>query len=274
MSSNLEVPRLNVAGQVVLGGIASVAVNGVVHPLNTITRLFQTNHLSMIGQLAKGQRVPFIGPLYKGVGAMCLVDFSAFGTSYTINGVFRENLQPWPSILAGVVSAPLAAFGEGLAINRQVHALPYSQSLKMATRAAGFTATILRDVPYPCLMLYIAPSLQKNIERQYKNRLSGNRLPSPLTTLAIQAMAGGIVGGLGGLATAPLDLIKTRVQASRTPLSMCSAIKEIAEGGFRAFFRGGLSRTLYTGLFGMGINIVNQGAPRYFPSILHAKNGE
>ncbi len=260
MSINLEVPRLNTAGQVVLGGIASLAVNGVVHPLNTLTRLLQTNRLT-------GTNISIRG-LYKGVGAMCLVDFGAFGSSFAVNGAFSESAQPWPSIFAGVVYAPVAAIGEGLAINRQVNAMSYSESLKMAMRSAGFTATLLRDVSYPCLMLHAAPSLQRKIEQQLPSRAS------PLVALSIQALAGGVVGGLGGLSTAPLDLLKTRVQASKIPLSMWSAIREMAQGGFRECFRGGCARTLYTGSFGVGINIVNNVAPHYFPSILRAKKSE
>ena len=119
MSINLETPRLNPLGQIALGGISSLLVNGGVHPISTIQSCMMAGTpMQRVGLLA----------LYRGFGAMFGTDWAAFATAYLFNDALQGRLSELnASIAAGLISAPVICVGEGLTRNRQVNALPYAE---------------------------------------------------------------------------------------------------------------------------------------------------
>lgn len=260
MSIISERPRLNSLGQAVLGGIASFLVNGATHPFSTLQSWGMTNTTSV-------QRIGF-SALYRGFWATCAFDAGAFATAFVINDALHNRLsQLNASIVAGLISAPVICLGEGLARNRQVNAMPYAEIFQRAIRPAGLTTTALREIPFTVAVFYLSPLLQRQIVLQ----LSRDN-PLARQQVVIQAFAGILAGAAAGFMTSPVDLIKTRVQTSETPLTMTQVVRSVAaEGGIRGFFRGGGMRTLYVGLTAAGMNIVNNTAPHFLPNALRTE---
>jgi len=247
MSINSETPRLNPLGQAVLGGISSFLINGVIHPISTIQSCIMANPLSTVRTL----RQMNFSSLYRGYWAICGTDSVAFAAAYVTNDAFRDCFsQLTASILAGIVCAPVICLGEGLARNRQVNGMRYSEVFQRAIRPTGLAATAFREIPFTVAVFWLTPLLQKE-------------LPTPSSIVA-QAVAGTLAGSIAGLATSPFDLIKTRVQTNERPLTIANVVCAVyVEKGWQGFFRGGVMRALYVGLAGAGMNIVNNTVPHY-----------
>jgi hypothetical protein len=249
MSINLETPRLNPLGQIALGGISSLLVNGGVHPISTIQSCMMAGTpMQRVGLLA----------LYRGFGSMFGTDWAAFATAYLFNDALQGRLSELnASIAAGLISAPVICVGEGLTRNRQVNALPYVEIFQRAVRPAGLATTALREIPFTVAVFYLSPLLQRQIA------------PGTCPEMMAQACAGILAGAVAGFMTSPVELIKTRVQTSETPLTMAQVVRSVAaEGGIQGFFRGGAMRTLYVGLATAGMNVVKNTAPHFLPNAL------
>jgi len=259
MSISQETPRLNSIGQAVLGGISSLLINGIIHPISTMQSCAMAN--AAVHRMGLSQ-------LYRGYWAICATDAAAFGAAYVTNDALSGRLSPLgASIAAGLISAPVICVGEGLARNRQVNALPYGQILERAIRPVGLVTTALREVPFTVAVFCLSPLLQ----RQLMHLAGGSDANTP-SSVAAQAAAGILAGAVAGLATSPIELIKTRVQTSEQPLSIAQVVRSVAnEGGCRRFFRGGAMRSLYVGLAAAGMNVVNNTAPYFLPEILHSE---
>ncbi|KAJ8658785.1 hypothetical protein O0I10_005511 [Lichtheimia ornata] len=70
----------------------------------------------------------------------------------------------------------------------------------------GFTATILRDVPYSALQFACYEQFKKFAKRQY----NGEQLP-----MAVDLATGSLAGAIAGAITTPLDLMKTLLQTQQ-----------------------------------------------------------
>ncbi len=167
------------------------------------------------------------------------------------------------SIIAGLISSPIVAFGEGLMANRQVNAMPYAQIFKRAIRPAGLITTAFREVPFSMAVIYFTPLLEgqfQSISQGYEGSLVRNKV--------FEVAAGVIAGAASGFLTTPIDLIKTRVQTSEHPLSIRRAARLAYEnGGLRGLFRGCGARAFYVGLAVASMNVVEHAARP-----LHSKN--
>ncbi|KAI7859752.1 mitochondrial carrier domain-containing protein [Circinella umbellata] len=71
----------------------------------------------------------------------------------------------------------------------------------------GFTATILRDVPYSALQFACYEQFKKFAKVQY----NGEQLP-----IGIDLLTGSMAGGIAGAVTTPLDLMKTLLQTQQS----------------------------------------------------------
>lgn len=255
MSINSEPTRINSAGQASLGGFSSLSINAFVHPLSTIkNRMMANPHLTMTQAIEpKG--------IYNGYRAACSVDGSVFALAFVINGALQGRVSDLnASIAAGALPVPIVSFGEGLMANRQVEKLPYSKVLTRALRPAGLIATMAREVPFTVAVFYLSPTLQKKMSR-------GSEKPS----LFIQGIAGILGGSFAGLATTPADLVKTRIHTHERSLSIATVVRSaVAEKGWRGLWRGAGTRSVYIGLTGAGMNIINTTLPRYLPKAFHS----
>lgn len=258
--STISESQLNPAGHMALGTISSFGVNAVVHPISTLKNRDMAATPSVrpaVNSRFSIRGVPF-RELYAGYLAISVAEAASFGTAFLTN-------DSYGSTAAGIISSPIVAGGEALTANRQVNNLPYSQILKTALRPAGMVMTVAREVPYNWAVLTLAPLLQQRMVQQW-SRAIGKRRLSPYESLIINGVGGAVAGGLAGVATGPIDLIKTRVQTSSQPISIPQAIGTVyREGGLRAFKKGAGLRGLYIAVAGAGVNVFNNAVPNLLP---------
>lgn len=235
MSSNNEI-HLNPAGQVVLTGAASLAVNAVGHPLSTIQSCLQARQpipwrtpcasmrLPLLGisrSFTSPIQVPFIG-LFRGFNAVCAVDASAFAMAYIANDGFQKHLGPIGAIFAATAaSTPSAAIGEGAMVNRQTSELSYRhrELWQRSFRVRGMAATFLRDLPWNAGIFYFTPKIEEEMERRWPQ----------LSPWAREMLAATLTGATVGFLTTPLGGIKTVIQTSRENLTITQAIRTILD---------------------------------------------
>lgn len=252
MSINSETPRLNEAGQILQGSIASLVVNGVIHPMGTIKNRLQAGKLTSIRSLASPRG------LYNGYWAITCADVATYSVAYLTNGYFTDrNTSIWSSVLAGLISSPFTAIGEGLMANRQVNNMRYSQILLRAFRPNGLFTTALREIPFTVAVFYATPHLERQAMRWFNTNESN---------LGIQIASGALVGASAGILTTPIDLVKTLVQTSDQPLSILGATRSVVnEGRWKSLFRGGATRALYVAAAVTSMNLVNHTIPACMP---------
>lgn len=283
MSINLnsEIPRLNEAGLIVQGGIASLVVNAIVHPMCTIKTRLQIArpkasplHSARLDALRK-----ILAPtgLYNGYCAIALTDMATFSVAYLSNGNLKDRYSPlWSSILTGAISSPFAAIGEGLMANRQVNHMRYQQIFLRAFRPGGLVLSAIREIPFSIAVFYATPRLE-----EYTRRVLANKKENA----GISIVSGIAVGAIAGFLTNPIDLIKTRVQTADPPISILYALRSVTREGsaersapleergvknllcIRNFFNGGLARGMYIGGAVGAMNLVNHSLPNLMPRL-------
>lgn len=255
MSINLDSPCLNEAGQIVQGGIASLFVNGTVHPICTIKNRLQTRKLNSIRNLVSTRG------LYNGYWSIASADIVTFSVAYLTNGYFSDkNNSITPSILAGLISSPFTAIGEGLMANRQVNEMRYSKVLLRACRLNGLATTAMREIPFTVAVFYTTPLLERHAAKWFKVNDPNH--------LGIQVGSGALVGAAAGFLTTPIDLLKTLVQTSDKPLSMLKAARSVINtGGCKSLFCGGGARAFYVAGAVTSMNFVNHTLPAKMPEI-------
>lgn len=249
MSTNIQ---LNTEGQLLLTTAASIAVNGAVHPLNTIK-----TRLQMIGQ------TPFhFRGLYRGYTSITVVDGATFAVSYIGQRELQEKVTPfWASLLSAVPTVPIIAFGEGLAVNSQANNLSYKEAVGRALRSAGIFSTLFREIPFNVATLYAAPRISNMISPFFNRERSGELLS--------QAAGGSVAGGVAGAFTTPFDALKTRIHASKSKISILQAGSSLlrANGG-PGLLAGAIVRSFYVGFSGGIMNVIYSSAPGFFPKAL------
>lgn len=89
----------------------------------------------------------------------------------------------------------------------------------------GYKATIMRDLPFSALQFAFYEEFQKWAKASCKSRDIG---------LALEIATGAAAGGLAGVITCPLDVVKTRIQtqvnvtpAANTSVANCAPIQSV-----------------------------------------------
>lgn len=219
MSINPDTSYLYISG---LSISSSFAINLVSNPLCSLKNRYMAHGNGNQSNLA-AKNLSFIGRHYKGFRPAVLVDTVSIFTAYLTDNALKESISPlYSSLVAGAISSPVAAIGEGLAANRQAHDLPYSQVIRRVMKFQGVVLTIARDAPYTCASFYLSKKIQSLLEQQYQLKHK-----TSFTNFAVQAASGGIAGLVAGTATTPVDFIKVRIQTSPEPLSIANAARQI-----------------------------------------------
>lgn len=113
----------------------------------------------------------------------------------------------------------------------------------------GFQATLQREIPFACLQY----PLYEMLKRTWARRRQADKLEAWRG-----ALCGSLAGGVTGLLTTPLDVLKTRAMLNEAsnPSHMnfsnpMQAMRTLmAEGGVPRLFAGALPRTLWISLGG------------------------
>jgi len=94
----------------------------------------------------------------------------------------------------------------------------------------GWTATILREVPFTVIQFPLWESM-----KEYRRRTTGHSTISATESALFGSVAGAVAAGV----TTPLDVLKTRMMLARDRTRMVVLAGEIVrESGVGAFFRG------------------------------------
>lgn len=280
----MSTDSLNLFGQAALTAAASIAVNGVSHPLGTIETLCQVQqaipwlgsrrlvHIPIIGNAQV--RIPFV-ELYRGFYAVCGVEALSFGIAYTTNDVFKERLGPIGAIVAAAgVSTPFIGIGEGAMKNRQANNLSYCDRVlwQQSMRLPGLAVTFKRELIWNLGIFYATPRVTEQIHHLWPN----------CHVLAGQVIAATITGATVGFVTTPIAGIKTVIQTSKDELSIVEAFRKLTISNEKAeettvqkilrstqiMFRGGLSRVGYLSVSMCMMNLVYQNLPSYLPDMM------
>ncbi len=247
--------NLTLFGQIVLTAGASVAVNGVSHPLGTIETCMQVK-----------KPIAWQG-LYRGFNAVCAVEAASFGIAYITNDAFKSNFGQYGAIaLAACTSAPVIGIGEGAMKNRQANNLSYGdQELwRRSIRPMGLYATAFRELFWNMGIFSVTPKIKREL---------GERLPflPPLAAGSIGALA---TGAVAGCITTPVAAVKTVIQASEEELGLARAFKKLTlcegsgEHKVQLAFRGGVARAGYLGVSMCIMNVVYETLPSILPDQL------
>ncbi|EDQ85780.1 uncharacterized protein MONBRDRAFT_11618 [Monosiga brevicollis MX1] len=228
-----------------VGGILQVLVG---HPLDTVkvrmqseqgTRLYGTSWNCFRQTL---QQEGITG-LYKGVLPPMLMAGVLNGVMFSVNGTMKRLV-----VLAAIMTAPV--YGLVLTPVEYVKSTLQYQSAGVSRLYSGpwdvMRQTVAQRGPlglfkgYPIVVgtrVVGAPfyfTSYELIKRQFNHWNDGRPLASWQTI-----MAGGFAGACFWGGNFPVDTVRTRIQTSRTPLTVPQAIRHIyQDGGVRAFYRG------------------------------------
>ncbi|MES2121439.1 MAG: MC/SLC25 family protein [Chlamydiota bacterium] len=254
-STNLDAPPSTLARQMFQGGIASLLVNGVSHPIYTLKTRSQSAELAAISRPT--QMAPQWRGLYNGFGAISATDAVVFSVAFIANDWLKERYSElWASVGAGVLCSPFVAIGEGLTANRQMTQtpLPYSTVFKRAFRPAGFGLTVMREIPFTMAVFYTPHYLGL-----YARNFSPFQDLSHFGQMGVQVATAGLSGAAAGFLSNPIDVLKTRVQTAEVPRSFYSVLQQtLVEEGWRGLRKGGGLRMLQIGVVSACMHTIKQ----------------
>lgn len=257
-------PARPVHEQVLAGAAAGAAVSCSMYPLNTLkTRLMSgsaalTGDASIFRHLWRGSRFDMVAQ-----ATATAVFFSAYSQlqqrlDHTpASGDSR--VSGWNTMLAGMGGAMAASLvavpAEVVRSHVQTCKYPTTQaamrgilqSKGMRGLYRGYTASLARDLPFDTMQITIFEVLRcayASATRRSTSHLSAQE------TAGLGFMSGGITG----VVTTPIDVVRTHMMLSggtTSPLSFGTAtVNTVRSKGLRGLFRGGAMRSLEIALGG------------------------
>lgn len=216
--------------------------------------------------------------LYAGLGVAVIGAMPSVGLYFGVYSYAKEKLSPlMKQRLGGNDNVPIspaaakylsiaasAAIGNTVAsfsrvpyevVKQKLQTAEYSSTIQALSHMystggmraffpmGGISIQMIRDIPYAIVTLMTYEYLRENWVhpmRAYKN--NNNRAPWR------DMVAGGFSGGVGSLATNPMDVIKTRLQINPDLYGgnvLVCAQKTLEEGGPSAFLRGSVPRLIH-----------------------------
>ena len=243
---------------IIAGACAGLAVDSTLFPLDTVkTRLQTAQGFAKSGGFSK--LYSGIGPVLAGSVPGGALFFLSYETAYN-SGLLKDMSPSYKGAVAGPVAECVACTVrvpiELLKQRMQVARVPLQEVLqgvyieggRTASGAArvayrGYAATATREVPFALVQMTLFETLT--------SQLGWSSL-----------LAGCVAGSIGGVATTPMDVIKTRLmtktyspnELQRSSSALFLTVNEARsawqQGGVRGLFRGGLTRSLWIGAGG------------------------
>lgn len=249
--------NLNSCGQTLLAVAGSFVVNAAVHPLCTIKNRLMVNQPPVF---ISAKTISCFKALYRGYSEICLTESAAYAVTYVVNGILQKKGAGslLSSVLAGIASSPVVTVGEAIMVKHQINGEKLTwRMLRDSMSGAGFLATLSREIPLSVAIFSFAPAIEKRIT--FANEL-GNH-----------ALAGLISGGICGALTAPVDKIKTLVQANELPFMAAARLVRgefYSAAGQNRILIDVSTRAVYIGLSVALLNVLNHQLPLFFPNHL------
>lgn len=241
---------------------AGVISRGVVHPLDTIrtVQMTSTQTLTLRSTLTRIMSSDGIRGLYRGFGASLVLHAPAISIYLSVYERTRDSIpQTYPRIAthaisgfvaeaaSAVVWAPLETIKQRAQVRTTGSSIVVLRDLlkREGPRAllSGYNATLVVFAPYAMLYFVVYERCRQEARDRYGRETSG-------TVAASAACAGAIAAGT----TAPLDVVKTRIQTQgdssvvnrRKYTGMLDAMRDIIRTeGVGAFGRGMTARMLW-----------------------------
>ncbi|GAB5029597.1 s-adenosylmethionine carrier 1 [Nannochloropsis oceanica] len=252
--------KLNTFDMMIAGGFATAMGDLAMHPIDTIKTVQQAAPAGLSIVKACGKILKDMGPIgfYAGVVPYVTMD--------GLSGAIKFATYEWgKKLVAPILPPALHAYSHfvcaaGAFISCSVVMVP-GELLKQRLQAGvvpsmvggikqiwkteglpgfftGYKATLIRDVPYTMLELGLYENF-KTLLKKYRKR-------EELTTLE-ELSAAAVTGGLVGLLTNPLDLVKTRLMTGTQYTGFFDVVQKMykMEGGVNAFMSGSSARVLW-----------------------------
>jgi hypothetical protein len=131
----------------------------------------------------------------------------------------------------------------------------YGQVIRELYRGAGIT--IAREIPFTVLQFTMWESMKEAYTNHYLRPFASSAKSVTETQIpaSTSAMFGSVAGAIAAGLTTPLDVIKTRVMLARrggadAPVRVKQIVREIAQEGMGAFWRGIGPRVAWIGIGG------------------------
>lgn len=207
------------------------------------------------------QRPRGVLELYAGIGVAVIGSMPSVGLYFGIYSFCKKTFREWdphPQRRTAYIALS-AAIGNTIAsasrvpyevVKQKLQTQVYTSfgealrdvSLKTLFPTGGITSQMLRDIPYAIVTLLTYEHLKHAWKPRAERRFEG------VPIRAWDLLVGGLAGGVGSLATNPMDVIKTRLQTSSElyggSIQTCAATTW-QEGGPTAFLRGSVPRLLH-----------------------------
>jgi len=264
VKNEVELSSSNLA---VAGAVATALGVTVMHPIDTIKTLQQSNAgagMSIIAASKKIVKDGGFGSLYSGLGPYVSSDACAGAlkfASYEILKKWVKDKVPEEQYGTALFGCAAAAFmvssvalvpGELLKQRLQMGQITsIRQGIPQIFKAegilgfySGYSGVCIRDVPYTMLELGIYDNL-KSLYLKLKNRNAAPGENPPITQFD-EIIAAALTGGIAAYATAPLDTIKTKlmVDAGYTGFFDCF-VKTVKGSGVSSLFNGSIARVAW-----------------------------
>jgi len=240
-----------------------------------------------------GKGFPRINTLYKGYGANLTCDITNQATAFIANKFFTTtiiNSKPLSlpeecvaGLFSGAVSAPLLSIFERLMILEQDRAnnpdiagkensLKLIQQIRNKERLGGLTRGCLVTAGRESINFGCFFGLSKIFKKELEERVPDIKLPASIPYL--------FAGVVGGSITTPLDLVKTRMQASIGSTDTASTIalailrqglksnENIKFSDVKKLFLGANYRALTIGATMATFGPFTETVPEFLPEIL------
>jgi hypothetical protein len=250
----------NFTRSAVAGGVAACSATVVFHPIDTIKTILQRGGTKDVGQILKkvgGFRGLYVGvnPAAVSMAAACAVRMGSYEVmkEKLLNEDEKSPLLPLsPPALIGVASGLSVVVSAMVRsplelVKTQMQTSKSRSSIRSALQTSfgdsgivglyrGAHLALFRDVPFFTINLVLYEKLKfERLRNQTTKELS-----------FIEAITiGGISQGISGIATNPIDVLKTRVQSGLVNNFIDAHRSVLNDGGMLAYMRGAMMRTIW-----------------------------
>ncbi|KAG6439901.1 Mitochondrial carrier family protein [Babesia bovis T2Bo] len=264
---------------VICGGIAGFAADALLYPLDTLKTRSQLERNLQI-ERRHMRHIPRYRSLYTGFFVLALGDVPSTAAFYGIYEFTKDVLNGdqgkgngWiPLPVVHLLGSSCGQFCSLLirnpfeVIKQQMQAGLYSTSYETFRSIrrtqgykglyAGFFPTLMREVPFDGIQFVLWERLKtlQSAKRFSQYIATKADVTNDTGDVVVSALCGSFAGGCAGIATVPLDVVKTRLMTQGSAKTYASATecarRIVREEGVRALFSGMWIRTAWITLGG------------------------
>eukprot|EP01084_Bolivina_argentea_P150622 263019_1 len=244
----------------IASGLATSCAKILLHPLDCIKTVQQLSGVERMSLIEAGWFVvqsDGVCGLYRGLGVSLLGSIPSVGIYFFLYEYCMQLWENVPKRVPGTVK--ILASAAVANIFASYIRVPY-EILKQQLQAGTYPSTIVaiksiyklgglggffipgslavqwaRDVPYAMITLLVYEYLHSILgnKKSKENDGSSEKIPH------LNALIGGLAGGISTVITQPMDVVKTRVMTSSNSIGMfATAYKALADDGPFVFIRG------------------------------------